>query len=486
MVSGLLIGAADEQVRLDLSYANRHGLVAGATGTGKTITVQVLAEGFSAAGVPVFLADVKGDMSGISVPGKPHPKIDQRIASIGIEDFAFRGCPVTFWDLYGKLGIPVRATISEMGPQLMARLMDLNEIQESILTLAFHFADEEGLLLLDMADLQTTLNHLADNTASLKGEYGSLSRASINAILRRLLMIERDGGDVYFGEPALELSDLIRCDGQGRGIVNILDAQTLIQHPATYTCFLLWLLAELFENLPEVGDQEKPVAVFFFDEAHLLFRNVPRVFVEKVEQVVRLIRSKGVGIYFISQSPGDIPDSILSQLGNRIQHALRAYTPKERKAVQVAAQSFRTNPALDTARVIGELEVGEALVSVLQERGVPSMVQRTLIRPPCSQIGPVDTGKRQAMISSDPLNDKYRQPVDRISAHEKLQERAEQRMKTVEKTGKAEKARANSRRTAGSRQSAGDAFVKSMVRSVGSSLGRKIARGLLGALLGKG
>ncbi len=492
MATGILIGGAQQQVSLNLKYANRHGLIAGATGTGKTVTIQILAEGFSAAGVPVFLADVKGDLSGMSVPGTPHPKIEERVSSIGIEDFALRGCPVTFWDLFGTRGIPVRATISEMGPQLLARLMDLNETQESILTLAFEFADDEGLLMLDMEDLQTVLSYLSANTKGLSAEYGTISKASINAILRRLLMIERDGGDTYFGEPALQLEDLMRCDERGEGVVNILNAQTLIQHPRSYTSFLLWLLAELFENLPEVGDQDKPKMVFFFDEAHLLFKGVPKVFLEKIEQVVRLIRSKGVGIYFVSQSPADIPDSVLSQLGNRVQHALRAYTPRERKAVRVAAQSFRPNPDLDTEQVISELGVGEALVSVLQEKGVPSVVQRTLIRPPASRMGALEKSKQQTIISSDALYEKYRQPVDRVSAHEKLQERAAQRVADQERAEQhreqqhqtARRQRSNAPRRRSSRQSAGEAFMKSVVRSLGSGLGRRIARGLLGSLLG--
>ncbi len=481
MDTGLLIGGAVNRVTLNLKYANRHGLIAGATGTGKTVTMQVLAEGFAKAGVPVFLADVKGDLSGMAEAGQPHPKVEQRVESIGIQDFAFAACTVRFWDVLGEKGVPIRSTISEMGPQLLTRLLDLNETQESILTLAFEFADDEGMLMLDMKDLQSTLEHLAENTADLKAEYGTLSKASINAILRRLLMLERDGGETYFGEPALKLSDLMQIDSNGRGVINILQAQKLIRHPRTYTSFLLWLLSELFENLPEVGDQDKPKMVFFFDESHLLFRNAPKVFLEKIEQVVRLIRSKGVGIYFISQSPGDIPDTVLSQLGNRIQHALRAYTPKDRKAVKVAAQSFRPNPELDTVKVISELGVGEALVSVLQDKGVPSIVQRTLIRPPCSRIGPISDTDCERLVKQDLLFGHYREAIDRDSAHEELQRRAKDRV--AQQQREAEQVKKPKRRTR-SRQSAGEAFLKSVARSIGSGIGRRLVRGLLGSLLG--
>ncbi len=482
MDTGLLIGGAKDQVVLNLKYANRHGLIAGATGTGKTVTMQILAEGFANSGVPVFLADVKGDLSGMAVAGKPHPKVEQRVSSIGIEGFTFEACSVRFWDVLGEKGIPIRTTISEMGPQLLTRLLSLNETQESILTLAFEFADDEGMLMLDMKDLQSTLEHLSQNTSGLKAEYGTLSKASINAILRRLLMLERDGGETYFGEPALELSDLMRVDAQGKGVVNILQAQKLIRHPRTYTSFLLWLLSELFENLPEVGDQDKPKMVFFFDEAHLLFRGAPKVFLEKIEQVVRLIRSKGVGIYFISQSPGDIPDTVLSQLGNRIQHALRAYTPKDRKAVKVAAQSFRPNPDLDTVQVISELGVGEALVSVLQDKGVPSIVQRTLIRPPCSRIGPIADHECEMKVKQDLLFIKYQKTVDRESAHEVLQARAKEKLE--QQRLDAEQTEVQPKRRGRSRQSAGEAFLKSVARSIGSGIGRRIVRGLLGSLLG--
>jgi len=484
MSDTFLIGGVDQHVELNLAYANRHGLIAGATGTGKTVTVQVLAEGFADAGVPVFLADVKGDVSGVSQPGNPHPKVDERVSAIGIEGFAFTGYPIALWDVFGKNGTPVRVTISEMGPQLLSRLMDLNDAQESLLTLAFEFADEEGFLLLDLKDLQTTLIHLIEHTSDLKGVYGTISKASINAILRRLLMIEREGGETYFGEPALLLSDLMRCASDGRGVINIMDAQTLIRYPRLYTSFLLWLMSELFEMLPEVGDPDKPKMVFFFDEAHLLFRNTPKVFLEKIEQVVRLIRSKGVGIYFISQSPQDIPDTVLSQLGNRVQHALRAYTPRERKAVRVAAQSFRTNPDLDIETVISELGVGEALVSVMQEKGVPSVVQRTLIRPPHSRIGPVSESERKSLIDNSLLDQRYRETIDRESAHEVLQKRAEEKLREIEDVEKSQIAAP--KKKSSNRQSTSEAFMKSIARSIGSGVGRRIVRGILGSLLGKG
>ena len=388
MSEGILIGGSDAgQIFLNPRYANRHGLVAGATGTGKTVTLQCLAEGFSDLGVPVFLADVKGDISGMSQPGKPHPKVDERIQKIGIENYTQQGYPVAFWDLFGKKGVPVRSTVSEMGPQLLSRLLDLNETQESVLTLVFEFADNEGMMLLDLKDLRTTLEFLGDHSKELGTGY-RVSKASVNAILRRLLMVEREGGKKFFGEPALQLEDFMQYARDGRGIINVLAADTLIMSPRVYSTFLLWLLSELFENLPEIGDPEKPVMVFFFDEAHLLFRDAPKVLLEKIEQVVRLIRSKGVGVYFITQSPGDIPDSVLAQLGNRVQHALRAYTPREQKIVKVAAQSFRDNPKLDTLTAITELGVGEALVSTLQDKGIPAPGRKSV-----DQATPVTDGQ---------------------------------------------------------------------------------------------
>jgi hypothetical protein len=423
--AGILLGAGEQQVFLEPRYANRHGLIAGATGTGKTITLQVLAESFSRIGVPVFVSDVKGDLSGISQSGSPHPKIDERIKKINIPDFHFAGAPTVFWDLFGVQGHPIRATVSDLGPLLLARLLDLNDTQEGVLTVAFEFADDEGLLLLDMKDLRTTLQYVGDNAKDFSREYGNVSKQSIGAILRRLLVIEREGGDRFFGEPALDLHDMIRIRPDGSGQVNVLAADQLMSSPRVYSTFLLWLLSELFENLPEVGDMDKPRLVFFFDEAHLLFTDAPRALLEKVEQVVRLIRSKGVGVYFVTQNPLDVPDSVLGQLGNRVQHALRAFTPKDQKAVRAAAQTFRVNPALDTETVITELGVGEALVSVLQKGGVPSMVQRTLLAPPASHMGAITPGERQSVINASPLAGRYDKAVDRESAHELLRQRAE-------------------------------------------------------------
>jgi DNA helicase HerA-like ATPase len=493
----LLIGGADiGQIFLNPRYANRHGLIAGATGTGKTVTLQCLAEGFSDMGVPVFLADVKGDISGLSQAGKPHPKIDERVTSIGIENYQQKSYPVAFWDLFGKKGTPIRTTLSEMGPQLLSRLLDLNETQEGVLTLVFQFADDNGLLMLDLADLRTTLQHLADNRKELSSSY-RVPTASVNAILRRLLMLERQGGKHFFGEPALQLADLMQRTRDGSGVINVLAADTLIRSPRVYSTFLLWLLSELFEQLPELGDPEKPELVFFFDEAHLLFSDAPKILLQTIEQVVRLIRSKGVGIYFVTQSPADIPDSVLGQLGNRVQHALRAYTPKERKAVRVAAQSFRENPALDTETVISELGVGEALVSTLQSKGVPSVVQRTLIRPPSSRMGKATVAERKAVLKNDPNLRRYAESVDRESAHEMLLARAEEQQAAQDEAAlkrrqtAAEKRSGRSKSTSGSRrrstQSSTDAFVKSMARSLGSatgrSLGKKLFRGILGSLL---
>ena len=483
----LLIGGADDgQVALAARFANRHGLVAGATGTGKTVTLQVLAEGFSDLGVPVFLADVKGDISGLSQAGTPHPRIDERVASIGIEGYAAKAYPVAFWDLFGEQGTPIRTTLTEMGPQLLSRLLDLNETQEGVLTLVFQYADDQGLLMLDLADLRTTLQHLADNREELGTTY-RVAPASVNAILRRLLMLEREGGRHFFGEPALRLPDLMQRTRDGRGVINVLAADILIRSPRVYATFLLWLLSELFEELPEVGDPDKPELVFFFDEAHLLFRDAPKVLLQTIEQVVRLIRSKGVGVYFVTQSPADIPDAVLGQLGNRVQHALRAYTPKERQAVRVAAQSFRANPALDTETVISELGVGEALVSTLQAKGVPSMVQRTLIRPPASRIGPATASEREAVLANDPNRRLYAEAIDRESAHEELLARAQAQRETQDDRKLQQRERSARQRSGRQRQSSSEAFVNSMARSLGSAagrnLGKKLFRGILGSLL---
>ncbi|MEP5569849.1 MAG: helicase HerA-like domain-containing protein [Halioglobus sp.] len=481
----ILIGGNDAgQVSLDPKFANRHGLIAGATGTGKTVTLQCLAEGFSDLGVPVFLADVKGDISGMSQPGKPHPKVDERVEKIGIENYSQRAYPIAFWDLFGKKGTPVRSTVSEMGPQMLSRLLDLNETQESVMTLVFEFADQEGVLLVDLKDLRTTLEYLGDNSADMGTGY-RVSKASVNAILRRLLMLEREGGRKFFGEPALQLEDFMQTSRDGRGIINILAADKLIMSPRVYSTFLLWLLSELFETLPELGDPEQPVLVFFFDEAHLLFRDSPKHLLEKIEQVVRLIRSKGVGVYFVSQSPSDIPDSVLAQLGNRIQHALRAYTPKEQKAVRVAAQSFRANPKLDTVTAITEMGVGEALVSTLQKKGVPSPVERVLVRPPHSRMGKATAAERKVIVDRDPNMRRYGKAYDPRSAHEVLSERTEARLKHQQESELAERAaKAKGKKSSGSsRQSVGEAFMKSIARSLGSATGRKLFRGILGSLL---
>ncbi len=481
----ILIGGSDTgQVTLDPRYANRHGLVAGATGTGKTVTLQCLAEGFSDIGVPVFLADVKGDISGISQAGKPHPKIDERVEKIGISDYHQQAYPVAFWDLFGSKGTPVRSTVSEMGPQLLSRLLGLNETQESVMTLVFEFADNEGMLLVDLKDLRSTLEYLGEHSRELGTGY-SVSKASVNAILRRLLMLEREGGRKFFGEPALQLEDFTQLTRDGRGVINVLAADKLIMSPRVYSTFLLWLLSELFESLPELGDPDKPVLVFFFDEAHLLFKDAPKPLLEKIEQVVRLIRSKGVGVYFITQSPSDIPDTVLGQLGNRIQHALRAYTPKEQKAVKVAAQSFRANPKLDTVTAITELGVGEALVSTLQDKGIPAPVERVLVRPPQSRMGKATVAERKALLDRDPNMRRYGEAIDPRSAHEVLLERTEARQKQqqeAELAARAAKAEGK-KSSSSSRQGVGEAFLKSMARSLGSATGRKLFRGLLGSLL---
>lgn len=472
----ILLGAGTRQIYLDPRYANRHGLIAGATGTGKTITLQVMAESFSRIGVPVFVSDVKGDLSGISQPGSPHPKIDERIEKIGITDFHFAPNPTVFWDLFGVQGHPIRATISDMGPLLLARLLDLNDTQEGILVVAFEFADDEGLLLLDMNDLRTTLQYIGDNAKLFTKEYGNVSKRSIGAILRRLLVIEREGGDRFFGEPAMDLHDMIRIRPDGSGQVNVLAADQLMSNPRIYSTFLLWLLSELFEDLPEVGDADRPRFVFFFDEAHLLFKGAPKALLEKVEQVVRLIRSKGVGVYFVTQSPLDVPESVLGQLGNRVQHALRAFTPKDQKAVRTAAQTFRANPDLDTTKAITELGVGEALVSVLEEGGIPSVVDRTLLSPPASHMGAITPGERRLIINTSPLAGRYDNAVDRESAHELLRKRAEKAARQVEAATSAP-TKPRSRR-----QSVGEAFIKSLARTIGNQIGRQLMRGVLGSL----
>jgi DNA helicase HerA-like ATPase len=413
---------------LNLGRANRHGLIAGATGTGKTVTLQGIAESFSAEGVPVFVADVKGDLSGIAMAGSPTfknaAKLEERAREIGITDYTYADNPAVFWDLYGQQGHPIRTTISEMGPLLLARLLDLNETQEGVLNIVFRYADEQGMLLLDLEDLQSMLAFAAENAAELTAKYGNVTKASVGAIQRQVLTLDSQGAAQFFGEPALEINDFIRCDEKGRGIINVLAADRLMQSPKLYSTFLLWLLAELFEALPEVGDPEKPRLVFFFDEAHLLFDDAPKALQDTIERVVRLIRSKGVGVYFVTQNPIDIPDEVAGQLGNRVQHALRAFTPRDQKAIKAAAETFRINPDLDVATAITELRVGEALVSTLMEDGAPSIVQRTLVKPPRSRLGPVEPKERAIVQSISPFDGKYETRVDRESAAEVLAQKA--------------------------------------------------------------
>ena len=485
----LLIGGNGEQtVFMNASMANRHGMVAGATGTGKTVTLQILAENFSKIGVPVFLADVKGDVSGVGKPAAPHPKIDERVETIGIDNYQMTPSPVVFWDLFGKQGHPIRTTVSEIGPLLLSNLLELNDTQTGILYSCFKIADDQGMLILDLKDLRAMLIWMGDNRAQLKSEYGNISTASIGAIQRGLLVLEEQGAEFLLGEPAIELKDLMGLDFSGRGIINILDASKLVQSsPKLYATFLLWLLSELFETLPEVGDAEKPKFVMFFDEAHLLFDGAPKVLIDKIEQVVRLIRSKGVGIYFISQSPLDIPEEILGQLGLKIQHALRAFTPKDQKAVRTVAGTFRANPNIDTSAVITELGVGEALVSTLDQEGIPTQVEQVLIRPPESRIGPMTSKERDEQLSRSPYKGRYDVPLDRESAYEMLIKRAEANAAQEEAIEKEESIRQAAKneskpRRRSNRQTPTEAFVASAARSIGSQLGRRIIRGLLGSL----
>jgi DNA helicase HerA-like ATPase len=488
-----------------LKVANRHGIVTGATGTGKTVTLQILAEGFSNAGVPVFCADIKGDLAGISMLGEAKDFLLKRAETIKLDPYEFQEFPVIFWDLFGEQGHPVRATVSEMGPLLLSRLMNLSEAQEGVMNIAFRLADEEGMLLLDMKDLQAMLASMAERAQELGARYGNVSRQSVGAIQRSLLVLEEQGGSHFFGEPALKITDLMRNTRDGRGAINVLAADRLMMNPRLYATFLLWLLSELFEELPEVGDPEKPKLVFFFDEAHLLFDEAPRALLERVEQVVRLIRSKGVGVYFVTQNPLDVPETVLAQLGNRIQHALRAYTPREQKAVKTAADTFRPNPDFDCYTAITQLGTGEALVSTLQEKGVPSMVERTLIRPPAARMGAITPDERRKVIAASPVAALYDQPVDRESAYELLKKRAEEATRAAdaakEKQAEADdsrwtlpdfggdddddddhRPRRPARRSGYQRQTVAEAAIKSVVRTVGSTLGRELVRGILGSL----
>ena len=475
----ILIGGQNgKQVIMNAAMGNRHGMISGATGTGKTVTLQILAEGFSRLGVPVFLVDIKGDLSGITRPGQSNPKISERIREIGMEPFQPAGNPAVFWDLFAQTGHPVRTTISDMGPLLLSNLLELNDTQTGIIYSCFKIADDNGLLLLDLKDFRSMLTWMADNAKDLKAEYGNISSASIGAIQRRLLVLEEQGAENFFGEPAVQLDDFCRTDFSGNGVISLLDATVLTtKSPRLYATFLLWLLSDLFETLPEVGDVDCPRLVLFFDEAHLLFDQAPRVLIDKIEQIVRLIRSKGVGVYFISQSPLDIPEDILGQLGLKVQHALRAYTPKDRKVIKSVAETFRENPALDTESAIKEMKTGEALVSVLNEDGSPTPVERILIRPPESQIGPISDAERKEQISRSPFNGRYEQEVDRESAYELLKRRAEQEAsKPVQKS--------QAKRRSSNRQSASEAFIKSTARSIGSQIGRQIVRGIMGSLFG--
>lgn len=487
---GFTLGAADGAAVVQLGkMSNRHGMIAGATGTGKTVTLQVLAEGFSQLGVPVFAADIKGDLSGMAVSGKPHPKIDERLTNIPLPDHQLQGFPVSFWDIYGISGLPVRTTISEMGPLLLANLLELNDTQEGVLYAAFKIADDQGMLMLDLKDLRAMLQWMGENAKSLSLDYGNISTQSIGAIQRRLLVMEEQGGDLFFGEPALQLKDLMQVDFSGKGVINLLDATRLYaESPRLYSAFLLWILSELFEQLPEQGDSDVPKLVFFFDEAHLLFENASKPLLDKLEQVVRLIRSQGVGVYFISQSPMDIPDDILGQLGLKIQHALRAFTPKDRKAIKTVAENFRQNPALDTASVLTELNIGEALVSVLDEKGTPTVVEQVLIAPPQSRMGPLNEEEREARISRSPLNVKYQDAVDRHSAYEELKARAQKAaQEETEAETNAHEVKPRSQRSASSRSDGMDiatSLAKSAARAMGSQLGRQIIRGIMGSLFG--
>jgi DNA helicase HerA-like ATPase len=508
----IFVGKNGKPEFLTLKLANRHGLVTGATGTGKTVTLQVLAEGFSQAGVPVFAADIKSDLSGIAAPGEGKDFLLKRAKEVGIK-YAPDEFPAIFWDLFGEQGHPIRATVSEMGPLLLSRLLGLNETQEGVLNIAFRVADEQGLLLLDLKDLRAIINFVGENAPALSTSYGNVTAATVGAIQRQLLVLESQGGDKFFGEPTLQIKDLMRTDRDGRGIISILAAERLMSSPRLYSTFLLWLMSELFEELPEVGDPEKPKLVFFFDEAHLLFDEAPKALLEKIEQVVRLIRSKGVGVYFVTQNPLDVPDTVLAQLGNRVQHALRAYTPRDQKAVKSAAETFRPNPKLNTTQVITELGVGEALVSFLEDKGVPSIVERILIRPPSARVGPVSPAERKSIIDKSTVRGQYDTSIDRESAYEKLQKKTTEKMAeeqqsqeeassgggigdfigsifgtnrrrgerlTTSQTIAREVTRTVTNRVAG--QIAAD-LGKSFGGKIGGSVGRAIIRGTLGGIL---
>jgi DNA helicase HerA-like ATPase len=497
MAEPILVAKNNEsEFYLLTNMANRHGVITGATGTGKTVTLQRIAEGFSQRGVPVFMADIKGDLTGVSQPGGGNQKVEDRNKQLGIENVQYEGSPVTLWDVFGKQGHPLRATVSEMGPLLLARMLQLNDTQEGVLTLAFKIADENGMLLLDLKDLQSMLQFVGENADEFTTKYGNVSKASIGAIQRGLLQLEQQGGEAFFGEPAVKLDDFMQTVS-GRGVLNLLAADQLINAPKVYSTFLLWILSELFENLPEAGDLDKPKIVFFFDEAHLLFSDAPPVLVEKVEQVVRLIRSKGVGVYFVTQNPADIPEKVLAQLGNRVQHALRAYTPQEQKGVKAAATSFRENPKLDTEKVITELGVGEVLISMLDEKGIPTMVDRAFVIPPVGHIGPITPEQRQQLMSTSLVAGVYENAVDRESAFEILQKKAEERLAAQQQVDAQEAAakqaveeekaqRAAARAPDTMWESIGKSVARSASSSIGRQIGNQIVRGVLGSILGGG
>lgn len=482
-LESLLFAKGKSDISILPKMANRHGLIAGATGTGKTVTLRVLAEQFSKIGVPIFMADVKGDLSGLPFSGGENPKIIERVKNLKLTDFTFAGYPVTFWDVFGEQGHPVRTTISEMGPLLLGRILNLNEVQSSVLSLVFKIADDNGLLLLDLKDLRAMVQFVGDQADQFKTQYGNISSASIGAIQRSLLTLGEQGGDKFFGEPALNLQDLMQTDALGRGMINILVADKLMQSPRLYATFLLWMLSELFEQLPEVGDPEKPNLIFFFDEAHLLFTDVPKALEEKIEQVVRLIRSKGVGVYFVTQIPLDLPETVLGQLGHRVQHALRAFTPRDQKTVKAAAQTFRANPKLNVEKVITELAVGEALVSVLDDKGAPTAVDRAMVCPPRSRLTPLAPEERRQIIQGSVLYGHYEKAIDRESAYEKLKARTEsspselQQKPSVPWRGAEPKPEATRLL---------EAMAKSAAHAVGSQIGRQIIRGVLGSLFGSG
>ena len=482
------IATGENRVYIEPAMANRHGLIAGATGTGKTVTLKVAAEAFSEMGVPVFIADIKGDVSGMCVPGAENKHIRRSIDTMGIENFTYTGYPVRFFDVYGKKGHPVRTTISDMGPELLARLLNLNDTQSGVLRIIFRIADDKKLLLLDLKDLRSMVRHVGDHANEYKLRYGNVSTTSIGAIQRALLTLEDEGGDLFFGEPALDIADWIDWDEDGRGVMNSLECQTLFQHPLLYSTFLLWMLTELYELLPEAGDLDKPKAAFFFDEAHLLFHDAPKALLEKVEQVVRLIRSKGVSVWFISQNPSDLPETVLSQIGNRIQHALRAYTPNEQRAVHYAAKSFRQNPAFDTERTLQELGVGEALVSVLDPKGIPTVVERAGILPPRSSMNAVEDDVLARVTKGSPLYSKYQKALDRESAYELLTQQQEEEEKERAKEEKekaklaAQKEKEKAKKTASRKKSTLRKAVDSTASSIGREVGRQLVRGLFGTL----